>query len=357
MWSENSFRHAGISRVGHQLIEQLTCRNPGDRFDVYTNVEFEAPVSWGSRANLQVFPVCPVQRGRKALWESFGAGRLARSGSYDVWLSTAHSVPFRAGIPTATFIHDMIPLSHPEFQDWLQSAYLRWALVRAARRSTAVLTNSETTKSEIVRFAGVPAEKVTVCGLGPGSSLDRGGTAYVPFPFRKFLLCLGTLEPRKNLSTLFSALALMDRDLRLIVVGGQGWKTSPIFRQLRELGIENRVHFAGYLEDSELPAFFGVCEAFVFPSLYEGFGMPILEAMACGALVLTSDRGAMKEVAGDAAGYFDPEDPRSIADAIEKFVVRGEGREELVARGRERARMFTWESAADKVMEVLRGMA
>jgi glycosyltransferase involved in cell wall biosynthesis len=149
----------------------------------------------------------------------------------------------------------------------------------------------------------------------------------------------------------------MDRDLRLIVVGGQGWKTSPIFRQLRELGIENRVHFAGYLEDSELPAFFGVCEAFVFPSLYEGFGMPILEAMACGALVLTSDRGAMKEVAGDAAGYFDPEDPRSIADAIEKFVVRGEGREELVARGRERARMFTWESAADKVMEVLRGMA
>ncbi len=263
----------------------------------------------------------------------------------------------------------MIPLSRPEFQERAQTTYLRFALRYAARSADRVLTNSEATKAEIVRWAGVSGGKVTVIPLGPGSDLkpiDPEGirpTQLSDVPFRRYLLALGTLEPRKNLPALLHALSLLREqgelgELGLVVAGGRGWKEQAIFQTLADLHIEDRVALLGYVEDQKLPALFAGSEAFVFPSLFEGFGMPILEAMVAGAPVLTSGRGAMREVGGDAAYYFDPESPEDIARAIREHVLnRTEPREVQVARGFERARGFTWEAAADKVMDVLRELA
>lgn len=362
IWSEVSFRNAGISRASLRLVEQLACRNPRDSFDLFTHDRFEAPEEWRALENLRVVAASPSSRGRKALWETFGTRRLANSGRFDVWLATAHSVPFRARIPTVTFIHDMIPLSHPEFQDRAQSAYLRFALVSAARRADRVLTNSETTKAEIVRYAGVPRDKVTVIPLGPGSTQGSGTGERPDVPFRRYLFSLGTLEPRKNIPVLFEALAELTRqgladDLGLVIAGGRGWKEQGIFERLKRLGIEDRVSFLGYVEDRQLPDLFRGCEGFVFPSLFEGFGMPVLEAMTAGAPVLTSGRGAMKEIAGDAALFFDPESPADVARAIGQLLTEPTAtRTARIECGRARAARFTWKAAADATMAVLRSL-
>jgi glycosyltransferase involved in cell wall biosynthesis len=348
MWSEKTFRNAGISRVSYQLVEQLSCRYPDDRIKVYTNTSFDAPERWRERENLQIFPVSPIGRGKKALWEKFGAGRFARRSNCDVWLSTAHSVPFRPQVPCVAFIHDMIPLSHPEFQDGAQSAYLRWALVHAAKAADRVLTNSETTKEEIVRFTAIDKRKVTVIPLGPGWELPiEPEPLSLELPFSKFALleAISLLEREKKLG-----------EFGLVAAGGRGWKDHGIFETLERLKIQHRVHFTGYVEDAQLPALLERCAAFVYPSLFEGFGMPIIEAMQAGAVVLTSNRGAMKEVGGDAAVYFDPTDPATIAATIERYALNGKDRGSLLARGHARAQMFSWEAAGDATMEVLRDL-
>jgi glycosyltransferase involved in cell wall biosynthesis len=362
MWSESGFRNAGISRASYCLLEQLTCRNPKDSFEAFTHRGFQVAADWQDRENLRVSPLSPSTRGRKALWETFGTGRLARSGRFDVWLATAHSVPFRSRIPTVTFIHDMIPLSHPEFQDRAQSAYLRFALKSAARRADRVLTNSETTKSEIVRYAQVAEEKVVVLPLGPGFKIEAECGPEPATPFDRYLFALGTLEPRKNIAVVFEAFARLKQrgrlgELGLVVAGGRGWKEEGIFDRLKQLGIESRVAFLGYVPDERLTGLFRECEAFIFPSLFEGFGMPIVEAMACGTRVLTSGRGAMKEVAGNAAIVFDPESAEDVARAIEEALEEpSDARSARIALGRSRASEFTWEAAADATMAVLRSL-
>jgi glycosyltransferase involved in cell wall biosynthesis len=172
-------------------------------------------------------------------------------------------------------------------------------------------------------------------------------------PYDRYFFALGTLEPRKNLVMLFEALALLPSDVCLAIAGGKGWKDSPIFARIEELGIAHRVAFLGYVPDADLPKLFARAEAFVFPSLYEGFGMPVLEAMLAGSPVLAADRPAMREVGGDAAQYFDPESPEDIARALHQPL----DRTQMVHRGLARAGTFTWETAATKTLDVLRSIA
>ncbi|HWD37702.1 MAG TPA: glycosyltransferase family 1 protein [Fimbriimonas sp.] len=362
MWSEASYRNAGISRFGFRLIDALV-RNPqGRQFEAYTNVEFEPPASWTS---LATHAVVPGGRGKKALWESFGAGKICRSGKHDVWLATSHSVPFRSKIPNVAMIHDMIPMVYPQFCDRLQAAYLQFMLVYASKRSTHIITNSEATRGEIVKYARVSPDKITVLPLGPGSTLTRRDPPSVKpneladIPFKRFLLTLGTLEPRKNIPTLLKAMAMLQErgaleDLGLVIAGGRGWKEQGIFDQLEQMHIRDRVAFVGYVPDERLPALFASCDAFIYPSLLEGFGMPILEAMICGAPVLTTGQGAMKEVGGTAARYFDPLSVEEMAKCIEQSVFcPEESREAWAQKGFERAKAFSWENCAEKTIEAL----
>ena len=350
MWSSSSFQNAGISRYSRCLLDALFRLPGGDEYEVFTNDSFEPPADWGARENVRVHPVVPDRRGGRAAWDMIAATKAIRETGVEAWFATAHATPFRSPVPRVAMIHDMIPITNPEYQNWKQSAYLKWALRYASRHPERVVTNSEATKAEIVRLVGVSPDKIAVTPLGPGNEIAPmdPATARVDAPFPRFFFTLGTLEPRKNVPVLFEALSLLKRqgrlgDLGLVVGGGRGWKEAGIFESLERLGVADRVHFAGYVPDADLPALFARCEAFVYPSLAEGFGMPVLEAMLAGAPTLTSKGTAMEEVAGDAAaGYFDPRDPASVAESL----VAPRSREEWARKGLARAAEFTWERCA-----------
>jgi glycosyltransferase involved in cell wall biosynthesis len=364
MWSETAFRNAGISKSSYRLIDSLSAKFPSDSFTVFANTKFETSDDWAGRKNLKVHSTVPIGRGRRALWESFGAAQAVRSGDFDVWLSTSHAVPASSRIPTVAVIHDMIPLIYPEFQDWAQSAYLKFALLHVARRADLILTNSEQTQADIVRLAGVPVSKVVIVPFGPGNLFkpsdgeSNGGQELLDLPYRRFFFSLGTLEPRKNLSRLFEAFALLTErefaDIGLVIAGGKGWKEQGIFDTLDRLGIRDKVCFLGYVKDERLPVLFSGCEGFVFPSVYEGFGMPLVEAMLMGAIPLTSSEGAMGEVTQDAAIGFHPGEPREIADAMRRCArLTAQERAELKRRGSLRAQPFNWDAGAAATHQAL----
>ncbi len=357
MWSESAFRNAGISKSSYRLIDAMSRAFPTDKFTVFANTAFKPGEDWMERQNLAVCSTVPTGRGKRALWEFFGTSREINAGNFDVWLSTSHIVPFKSRIPTAAIIHDMIPLIYPEFQDRAQSAYLRFALIHVARKVDLVVANSQQTRTDIARFAAVSPEKIVVVPFGPGAALTpRNRSEIQPreledIPYKRFFFSLGTLEPRKNLGRLFEAMALLTEpeysDVGLVVGGGRGWREEGIFETLDKLGIRNRVTFLGYVPDERLPTLFAASQAFVFPSLYEGFGMPLVESMQLGALALTSNCGAMKEVAGEAAIYFDPSRPPEIAAALKKSLnLNPQEREALIQRGRKQAERFNWYDGA-----------
>lgn len=358
MRGEQSARNAGISRYSRNILDALFAFAPEVQFEVFVHEGYSMESSW-ERPGVRFHAVVPESREKRAIWEHFKAARQARRFGCDVWFSTSHMIPFQRSLRRVPFVHDLIALRYPELFGRKQAAYLRFALRYACKKTDTVLTNSEATKSDILATFGVELGRVSVTPLGPGNPIERVDPASVSdtdlarlgVRSEPYFFTLGTLEPRKNLSRLFEGLAL--GSARLAVAGGKGWKDSPIYTRLGELGIEDRVTFLGYVRDEDLPLLFARCEAFVFPSLYEGFGMPILEAMLAGAPVLASDRPAMREVGGAAARFFDPESPEDIARALALPF----DRDAMIAEGFRQASRFTWPAAAETTLNTLRAVA
>jgi glycosyltransferase involved in cell wall biosynthesis len=255
-----------------------------------------------------------------------------------------HCPSFRAPIvspvPLVVTVHDLAVLRHPSaFNRWSRG-YSRVVVPRVVRAADRIVTDSEFTKSELVALLGTPAAKIRVVPIAPEPSFSPVG----PVAEGDYVLAVGTLEPRKNLRRLATAAHSADVELR--VVGERGWG-----------GVEvggNGVRWLGRVPDDELAALYRGARCVVYPSLYEGFGIPILEAMACGAPVVTSAGGATEEVAGGAAVLVDPLDTGSIATGIGEAERR---REELASRGSERVRDFSWRAAADALVDVYRELA
>lgn len=249
-------------------------------------------------------------------------------------------------------IHDLFPLTNPEWFSEPDLSRAREAIDRSCRKAKLLLTNSEDTAQRI--RSRYPASKtpIRVTPLGPGNLRPRAERTAVDPPY---LLALGTLEPRKNIPALIEAFALIRErhpTLRLSIAGGKGWREGPIFQRVVELGLEDAVEFLGYVDDEDLPRLFVDAECLVMPSLAEGFGIPVLEAMHYGAPVACSALGALTEVGGDIAVYFDPANPRSIAEGIEKRLASD--RKEAIEAGFQRAERFTWERTAQLTLEAIR---
>jgi glycosyltransferase involved in cell wall biosynthesis len=172
-------------------------------------------------------------------------------------------------------------------------------------------------------------------------------------PGAPYVLAVGTVQPRKNYARLIAAMHELP-DHHLVIVGGKGWLEGPIYEAARAPGAARRVHFTGFADDADLPALYSGAAAFAFPSLYEGFGLPILEAMACGTPVVAANASSLPEVAGDAAVLVDPLDTGALADALRRVTSDADFAEALRARGFEQARRFTWEAAARQLVEVYR---
>ena len=271
---------------------------------------------------------------RDALWYPVGLARRARG--LDLLHCTTFRGPARAALPVVVTVHDLAILRFPEaFPRW-HRRYGRAGLRKVLRGASAVVSVSEFTKGEVVELTGVGAEQVRVVPNGVDELFTPEGARAEG----DYVLVVATLEPRKNLALAVEAARLAGVELR--VVGARGW------------GGVDVPGWVGEVPDAELAALYRGARCVLYPSLYEGFGLPVLEAMACGAPVVTSSGTAMEEVAGGAAVLADPENAEALAAGIAEADAR---REELVALGRARAAQFTWARSADAVEALWRELA
>jgi glycosyltransferase involved in cell wall biosynthesis len=267
-------------------------------------------------------------------------------------------------------VHDLIPFRFPALTPWRYRNAFRLLMRRAIRVADRIIAVSESTRGDLVELLHAPPKRITVVPEAADARFhpieDRAAFAPVRLRYAlpgRFLLFVGLLEPKKNVGGLLHAVARLKRtgrwpgDLRLVVVGDRGWAVGTLPQQVRTLELEGIVRFLGHVPDADLPLLYGAAEAFVFPSLYEGFGLPVLEAMACGTPVVASTRGSLPEVAGDAAVLVDPDRPESLAEGIARVVGDPALREECRDRGLRRARAFSWRRTAEATLDVYRQAA
>ena len=260
--------------------------------------------------------------------------RLSTLAGYDLLHCTTYYAPLRPRTPTVATVHDLAVLEYPDaFPRWTRN-YVPRVVPRALRAARRVIAVSAFTAGELERLLGIPRETVVVVPHG----VDAVFTAEGPRSDGEYVLVVGTLEPRKNLRRAIEAAKRLGVELR--VAGARGWG-----------GVDPGIHWQGRPGDEELAMLYRGARCVVYPSLYEGFGLPVLEAMACGSPVVTSAGGAMEEVAGGAAVLVDPRDVAGIAAGIEQAVARAG---ELRARGLARVRAFSWDDAACRTLEVYR---
>jgi glycosyltransferase involved in cell wall biosynthesis len=274
---------------------------------------------------------------RDSVWYPFVVGREQAA---DVLHCPTYRGPVRARVPLVVTVHDLAVLRHPEtFNSWTRT-YSPRVVPRVLRAAQRVIAVSEFTRRELVELLGVPEDRIHVVP----NAVDEEFTPEGPAEQGEYVLAVGTLEPRKNLDRLVEAVRRTDTELR--IVGARGWG-----------GVEvggNGVRWLGEVSDAELARLYRGAACVAYPSLYEGFGIPVLEAMACGAPVVTTRGTAMEEVANGAAVLVDARDPAEIAAGIIRAVAE---RSQLVARGLERARVFRWDAVAAATVDVYRDAA
>jgi glycosyltransferase involved in cell wall biosynthesis len=269
----------------------------------------------------------------------------ARAARADLLHTLAFPTPVLWRRPAVMTVHDATPWLHPEALSTGMRLYYRPLYAQALRRAAAVFTVSESARADLAAAAGIPAQRIRVTpnGIPPAFFSPRPG----PPHGRPYLLAVGTLEPRKNLPALVDAFRLLRReghDLELLLVGRQGWAG-----RLQVGDVAPHVRVTGSIEDVALAGLYAGAACFVLPSRYEGFGLPLGEAMAAGVPAVASDIPALRELGGDEVRYAPPTDPRALADAIAAALAEGRGAR--VQRARDRARAFTWERCAVATLE------
>jgi len=284
-------------------------------------------------------------------------------------LHVQYTAPIGCSAPVVVSVHDVSFLEFPEYFTRYRRTQLRLTVKRTVERAAAVLTPSEFSRDAILQNYRIDPRKIVVAHNAVSSQfrpierrLARAGIEK-KFGLRgPFVLTVGDLQPRKNHLGLLKAFEEAVRahpqlTHRLVFVGKETWYSKELHRAVAESSVSERVHFTGFIDDAELVQFYGACELFVFPSFYEGFGLPILEAMACGRAVACSNTSAMPEVADAAAILFDPRSTREIARAIADVLLDPELRVRLERLGAQRASVFSWERAAQRTLELYRRVA
>jgi glycosyltransferase involved in cell wall biosynthesis len=293
---------------------------------------------------------------------------LRREG-VDVFHAPHYVLPPLARCRSVVTIHDCIHLRFPEYlPNRAALGYARASLWMATRTSNRILTVSEASKRDILRFFDVPAEKITVIYNGiderfrvqpAEEELHRVCERYQLHG--DFVLYAGNVKPHKNLERLIDAFHLVRQDgldhLKLVVIGDEVSKYAELRRAVHRYNLHKHVRFLGYMPDDTLAVLYRLAAVFVFPSLYEGFGLPPIEAMASGTPVVTSNVSSLPEVAGDGALLVDPRDPAAIADGIRRVLADRELRDALRARGFKRASAFSWEHAAGQIRAIYADVA
>jgi len=357
-------RRAGLGRYAESLTRALVAEDAG-RYGLFYNRECGVE----PLAGLEHLPTRTVGLGYKPWRMVVWLGQLARVG-FDRLLpdallfhATEHLLLPLRSVPTVLTVHDLIFRHLPSHHKPLNRWYLNLTMPLYCRRATRIIAVSAHTRDDLIRSYGLPPEKIVVVHEAaaphfrpqPPEKIEAVRARYgLP---ERYLLSVGTIEPRKNLGRLLQAFerAYQERLTQgWVVAGKRGWLYGDFFAQLERSPVREAVLFPGYVSDEDLPAVYAGAQALVFPSLYEGFGLPVLEAMACGTPVLASRGSSIPEVGGEAAVYFDPLDTGEMTEAVLRLLRDPALREEMRERGFAQARRFSWSKAAAETAAVYR---
>lgn len=354
----------GTEHYASEVVAAIARRDPVNTYTLYCNQLPTRLPPLGANMTVRCIPL-------PRLWTHVQLSSEVLRHPPDVLFIPAHVLPLGAPLVrrmrTVVTVHDLGYLRYPEAHTTAQRLYLRLSTVWSARAASHLIAVSAATRSDLVRLAGISPDRITVVHHGVAERFrqpvaDPARARAIVGGDEPYFLYVGTVQPRKNLVRVIEAFADASRRLAdagiapvLVIAGKRGWLSEGIARRAAELGIAGRVRFAGYVADDDLPTLYREALAFVFPSLYEGFGMPVLEAMACGAPVLTSNSSSLPEVAGNAALVVDPLDTGAITEGMVRLACDAALRQELRQRGYQRAAQFTWDRCAEETLRVLHG--
>jgi glycosyltransferase involved in cell wall biosynthesis len=364
--SAAAHERAGLGRYASALTEAMLAR--GAALTAFVNDPRESDL----RPPLSDLPTRTAGLSRRR-WRLRAAASYFGGPSMDraflgigLFHATEHLLPKLTRANSVFTLHDIAYLLFPEHHLPRNRIYLQTMMPRFLRRADRIIAVSENTRRDALRSYPLDPEKIVVIpeGVEPRfrPDIEREVVAGVRRRLRlpeRFVLSVGTIEPRKNHATLVEAYAsLRDRhpDVGLVIAGGRGWLYERFFERVRGLGLDGQVVFAGHVPDEDMPALFNAAEVFAFPSEFEGFGLPPLEAMACGIPVVCSDAASLPEVVGDAGMLVSPRDVGAWVQAIDRLLGDATLRAGFGARGLTRARRFSWDAAADRTLEVYRSV-
>jgi glycosyltransferase involved in cell wall biosynthesis len=333
-----------------ELLKALAGLDTINEYFVFANLETaedliprQANFHWKQQAVHASF------RPARILWEQFVLPLDAARYRLDVLFNPGFTAPVLAPCPLVTVFHDLQHKRHPEHFRWFDLPFWRLLLWASAHRSRGLIAVSEATRADLARFYRIPKERVSLIPHGVEQrffALDRSRT-------EPYVLCVATLHPHKNIERLVRAYAAGLQKYRLVLAGMRGFHAARIDALIAELGVGDAVKITGWIPREQLHELYARAHAFVYPSTFEGFGMPVLEALAAGIPVACADIPPLREVAGDAALLFDPLDEAAIAQALDR-VCSDEGlRRKLALAGPERARPFTWERTARMTLDAI----
>ncbi len=350
----NIDKKVGIGEYAYELLLQFSKAKGDVKFEVYLkeNPRIEMPVP---TSNFKYKIVGP-----KKLWTQFGLPlNLFLGKRPNIFFTPTHYAPRFSPIPTAISIMDLSFIHFPNLfakKDLYQlTNWTRYSVKNASK----IFTISKSSKDDIIDVYGIEDKKifVTYPGIKEGSNARILTMDDLRKKFgidKDYILFVGTLQPRKNIVKLIEAFSKIEREnLILVIVGKKGWLYEDILSAPQKFGVGERVKFLDFVEDKDLPSLYKNALCFVLPSLYEGFGLPVLEAMKYGCPVLTSNVSSLPEAGGDAAIYFDPTDAEDIASKIEKVISNPKLRQELIEKGYNQIKKFSWEKTAKETLRVL----
>ena len=353
------YRSAGIHSYIAQLLAHMPAQAPADwRFQAMVGASIRARFSGVAMVRSRWDT---SSAWRRIVWEQFLQARQLRQ--FDLYHAMAFVAPLYLQAPMVATVYDLSFLLFPQRLSAARRVYLRAFTALTCRRALRVLAISRSTGADLTRLLGVSPEKIDVTPLGyDRSRFRRLPAAHIAqFVARqslpaRFWLFVGTLEPRKNLPMLLRAYARLPRSQRLplLLVGGAGWMSHEVFATIEREGIQDSVRHVGFAPADDLPLWYNSAEAFLYPSIYEGFGLPVLEAMACGSPALTTDQSSLPEVAGDAALCLPPEDSGRWTDALARIEQDRDWRAQAREKGLQRAKGFSWQRTAALTLDSYR---
>lgn len=353
-------QRTGTENYTLYLLRALIERGQQHHFRLYFNQA--PPEGLLPRSERVAWRVMPFPR----LWTHLRLAWEMLTSPPDVLFVPAHVLPLLHPARSVVTVHDLGYLRYPHLHPAAARRYLHWGTRFSARAASRVIADSEATRDDLIAFYNIAPLKIVVAypagaeGLAPVTDSARLAAVQRRYGTGdRYFIYVGTLQPRKNLETLLRAYAhllskgTLPPEARLVLAGRPGWMSEGILRLARSEALREQVILPGYVAPEDLPALLSGALAFVLPSWSEGFGLPLLEAMACGAPIICSNAASLPEVAGDAALLFDPADMAALAQAMQRLAYDEALRDDLKQRGMARLQAFSWERCAEQVLGVL----